>query len=50
MRVDDHRDRLVGDRPDLVEEALPVVGELGVDEDDPGAGEEDGWPLTGCGV
>ena len=33
MRVDDVRHRLVGDRLDLIEDCLPVVGELRVDED-----------------
>jgi hypothetical protein len=32
VRVENMRDRLVGDRAHLIEDALAVVGELGVDE------------------
>ena len=40
MRVDDVGHRLVGDGLHLVEDRLPVVGELGVDEHHAGGGDE----------
>jgi hypothetical protein len=49
VRVDDHRDRLARDGPDLVEDSLSVVGELRIDKDDAVGGLVDGRRATLAG-
>jgi hypothetical protein len=46
--VDDGRDRLIGDRLHLRQDRFPVVGQLGVNEDDAIGGNEDGRIAAGA--